>query len=163
MKALATLGPLGHVKPAPGTWGSAAAIPMAWVLHGVGGFPALVVATVVLAVLGTWATRQYMAATGTHDPSEVIIDEVVGQWIALWTVSGGLWFAGADPWLFPWPGWVAAFVAFRVFDIWKPGPIGWADRRPDAWGVMLDDIIAGLFSAIVVAVLAALAHGVLMV
>jgi len=162
MKALATLGPLGHLKPAPGTWGSAAAIPVAWVLHALGGFPVLVAATVLVTVLGTWATARYLETAQTQDPSEVIIDEVVGQWIALWPVSAGLWIAGTDPWVFPWPGWVTAFVAFRLFDIWKPGPVGWADRRPGAWGVMLDDIIAGLISACVVTLLAALAHGVLM-
>ena len=47
-----------------------------------------------------------------------------------------------------WPGWVAAFLLFRLFDIWKPGPIGWADRRHGAWAVMLDDLIAGVFAAI---------------
>jgi phosphatidylglycerophosphatase A len=57
---------------------------------------------------------------------------------------------------------IAAFVLFRLFDIWKPGPVGWADRRDDALGVMLDDVIAGVLGAIAVVALAALAHGVLM-
>jgi phosphatidylglycerophosphatase A len=61
-----------------------------------------------------------------------------------------------------WPGLIAAFVLFRLFDIWKPGPVGWADRRDDALGVMLDDVIAGVLGAIAVVALAALAHGVLM-
>ena len=52
------------------------------------------------------------------------------------------------------PGWIAAFVLFRLFDIWKPGPVGWADRRGDALGVMLDDVIAGVMAAIGVALLA---------
>ena len=47
-------------------------------------------------------------------------------------LSLGLWLAGAPPALFPWPGWVSAFVLFRLFDIWKPGPVGWADRREGA-------------------------------
>jgi phosphatidylglycerophosphatase A len=61
-----------------------------------------------------------------------------------------------------WPGWIAAFALFRLFDIWKPWIIGWADRRGDALGVMLDDVIAGIFAAIGVVVLAGLAHGVFM-
>jgi phosphatidylglycerophosphatase A len=60
-----------------------------------------------------------------------------------------------------WPGWVTAFLAFRLFDIWKPGPIGWADRRGDALGVMLDDILAGLAAALCVMAGAAISHGVL--
>ena len=74
-------------------------------------------------------------------------------------LSAGLWFAGAPPQLFPWPGWVSAFLLFRLFDIWKPGPVGWADRRPGPTGVMLDDVVAGLIAAALVTLLAALAHG----
>ena len=65
------------------------------------------------------------------------------MWIALWPLSAGLWHAGADPWVFPWPGWVGAFLMFRLFDVWKPGPVGWADRQPGAMGVMLDDVDRG--------------------
>ena len=90
----------------------------------------------------------------------MVIDEVVGQWIALWPLSAGLWLGGAEPWLFPWPGWVAAFVLFRLFDIWKPGPVGWADRLHSPMGVMLDDVIAGVLAALMVAASAAVAHGV---
>ena len=61
-----------------------------------------------------------------------------------------------------WPGWITAFIGFRLFDITKIGPIGWADRRGDALGVMLDDVIAGLFAAVLVMIFAALSHGVLM-
>jgi len=60
-----------------------------------------------------------------------------------------------------WPGWIAAFVLFRAFDILKPGPIGWADRRGGALGVMLDDVIAGAFAALGVLLLAGLWHGVM--
>lgn len=160
-RAIATVGGVGLMRPAPGTWGSAAAIPLGYGLHVVGGFPLLVLATLGVILLGWWAARAEAAATGTHDAGEIVIDEVAGLWIALWPLSGGLWHAGADPWLFPWPGWVGAFVLFRLFDIWKPGPIGWADRQPGAVGVMLDDVIAGLFAAIGVALAAYVAHGVL--
>ena len=66
--------------------------------------------------------------------------------------------AGVDV-LALWPGWIAAFVGFRLFDIWKPGPVGWADRRDDAVGVMLDDIVAGVMAALLVVALAAAYHG----
>ena len=160
-RLIATFGGVGLIRPAPGTWGSAAALPLGWVLHGLGGFPLLALATLAVAALGWWAARAEEAATGSHDESAIVIDEVAGQWIALWPLSLGLNHAGVDPWLFPWPGWLGAFLAFRLFDIWKPGPIGWADRQPGATGVMLDDLIAGVAAAVTVAVAAFIAHGVL--
>ena len=160
-RLIATFGGVGLIRPAPGTWGSAAALPLGWVLHGLGGFPLLALATFAVAALGWWAARAEEAATGSHDESAIVIDEVAGQWIALWPLSLGLNHAGVDPWLFPWPGWLGAFLAFRLFDIWKPGPIGWADRQPGATGVMLDDMIAGVAAALTVAAAAFIAHGVL--
>lgn len=155
---IATFFYVGLLKPAPGTWGSAAAIPVAYLLHGLGGFPLLLIATVLVFAVGWWATVEATRGSEDHDPSEIVIDEVAGQWVALLPVSLGLWMAGVDPWTFPWPGWVTAFVFFRLFDIWKPGPVGWADRRNDAFGVMMDDVIAGAMAACVVAAAAALAH-----
>lgn len=158
---VATMGGIGFLRPASGTWGSAAAIPLAWVIHATMGFPGLVILTILAFGLGWWATGVHVRATGTHDPSEVVIDEMVGQWIALWPLSAGLWHAGVDPWIFPYPGWIGAFLMFRLFDIWKPGPVGWADRREDPFGVMMDDVIAGLLAAVVVALAAAISHGAL--
>ena len=157
--AVTTVLGLGRLPGAPGTWGSAAAVPAAWVIHGLLGFPGLFAVTLLVFALGWWATAEALRHTDDEDPSEIVIDEVAGQWIALWPLSGGLWHAGVDPWIFPWPGWVGAFVMFRLFDIWKPGPVGWADRRGGAAGVMLDDAIAGLFAAVVVAAAAAVSHG----
>lgn len=125
------------------------------------GFPGLAIATVCAFFLGWWATAEVVKNTKREDPSEVVVDELVGQWIALWPLSFGLWQAGAGDWVFPWPGWVAAFVLFRLFDIWKPGPVGWADRMATPLGVMLDDVIAGVLAAAGVAALAAIAHGVM--
>ena len=102
-----------------------------------------------------------MTRGGTdHDPSEIVIDEVIGQWIALLPLSFAAWNMGLNM-LVMWPGWIAAFAFFRLFDIWKPGPVGWADRRGDALGVMLDDVIAGVFAAFGVLALAGLYHGLL--
>ncbi|MEM9229756.1 MAG: phosphatidylglycerophosphatase A [Pseudomonadota bacterium] len=161
IRAITSFGFVGLMPVAPGTFGSLAAIPMAYLLHGIGGFPLLLLATAAAFPLGIWATAR-LTKGGDPDPSEVVIDEVVGQWIALWPLSAGLWMAQADPWVFPWPGWVGAFVMFRLFDIWKPGPVGWADRKHSPFGVMLDDVIAGVLAAVVVTLAAALAHGWLM-
>jgi phosphatidylglycerophosphatase A len=160
-RAIATLGGVGLIRPAPGTWGSLAALLPGYALHVIGGFPLLLAGTVAAGLIGWRAARAEERATGNHDASEIVIDELVGIWIALMPLSFGLWHAGADPWLFPWPGWVGAFAMFRLFDIWKPGPIGWADRQPGATGVMLDDVIAGFFAAIVVMLAAGVAHGVM--
>ena len=67
-----------------------------------------------------------------------------------------------EPWVFPWPGWIGAFLLFRLFDVRKPWLVGWADRRGDAIGLMLDDVMAGLMAAVVVAVAAGVAHGLLL-
>ncbi len=160
-RAIAVFFGAGLLRPGPGTWGSAVAVLVGYLIHALTGFPGLVVATAALFPVGWWAVATAGRATGRHDPGEYVVDEVVGQWVALLPVSGGFWFAGLDPWAFPWPGWVTAFVAFRVFDIWKPGLVGWADRRTDALGVMLDDVIAGAMAAAVVFAGAGLYHGVL--
>lgn len=160
-RLIATFLGIGMLRLGPGTWGSMAALPAAWALHRLGGFPAVAIATVAVFFLGWWATAVQTRGKADHDPGEIVIDEVVGQWIALWPVSWGAWAMGAEI-LRLWPGWIVAFVAFRLLDIWKPGPIGWADRRADALGVMLDDVIAGILAAVVVAAGAALAHGVLL-
>ncbi|WP_171168662.1 phosphatidylglycerophosphatase A [Ruegeria sp. HKCCA0370] len=157
---IGTVGGVGYLRPAPGTWGSLVALPMAWVLHMLGGFPLLALATVAVFVGGLWATRVMTEGRDDHDPSEIVIDEVAGQFIALWAISYPSWAHGIDITAL-WPGWVGGFILFRLFDITKPGPVGWADRRGDPMGVMLDDVIAGLFAAIGVMVLAGIAHGVL--
>ena len=157
-RLIATFGYVGHLRPAPGTWGSAAALPAAWIVHGIGSFWGLVAATIVVFFAGWWATANMTRGQANHDPSEIVIDEVAGQWIALWPLSFGMWNMGADPWAVPWQAAFIAFVLFRFFDITKLGPIGWADRRNDAFGVMMDDVIAGLFAGAALFIAAATAH-----
>lgn len=159
--AIATVFGVGHLRPAPGTWGSLAAFPLALGLHILGGWFLLLVAICGLFAIGLWATRVQTEGSDNHDPSEIVVDEVVGQWISLLPISIGASMMSTSVFAL-WPGLIAAFVLFRLFDIWKPGPVGWADRRDDALGVMLDDVIAGVLGAIAVVALAALAHGVLM-
>jgi len=164
IRAITTVAYVGRLRPAPGTWGSAVAVALALLLHGIGLFPLLLVATVAVTALGFWAVARDLATrpAGDTDPSEIVIDEVAGQWLAMLAPSLGFWMAGLGSWHFPWPGWVGAFVLFRLFDIWKPGPVGWADRKGGAMGVMLDDLIAGAFAGIGVFLAAGLYHGVLM-
>lgn len=157
---VASFGYVGLAPVAPGTVGSLAALPLGWILHGLGGFPLLAVATVAVFVLGMWSIAR-LPAGSDHDPSWVVIDEVAGQWIALFPLSAGLWHAGADAWLFPWPGWIGAFVMFRLFDIWKPWLVGRADAMGGPLGVMLDDVVAGIMAAAVVALAAGVSHGIL--
>lgn len=157
MRAIATFGYVGLLKPAPGTWGSLAALPVAWVILTLGGWIALVVATTALFFVGLEAARAEAEASGDHDPSHVVIDEVVGQWIALLPVGLGAAMTGSAV-LALWPGWIVAFALFRIFDILKPGPVGKADRRGDAIGLMMDDVWAGAIAATGVVILAALAH-----
>lgn len=158
---IATWFGVGLMRPAPGTWGTLAALPFAWALHQLGGFAALALATVVVFLLGWWVSVIETRGSADPDPSEIVIDEVAGMWLALWPVSFGAQWMGVDITLL-WPGWVVAFLAFRLFDIWKPGPAGWADRLHTPLGLMLDDIFAAIFAAVVVIAAAVVAHGVLM-
>ena len=157
---IATVGGVGYMRPAPGTWGSLVALPLAWLIHVFGGFPLLLIGVIASFLKGLWATSVMTKGSDDHDPSEIVIDEVAGQWIALLPLSCAAWSRGLDITVL-WPGWVAAFVLFRLFDITKLGPIGKADRRGDPLGVMLDDVIAGVFAAIGVMIFAGLWHGVI--
>ncbi|MEM7178640.1 MAG: phosphatidylglycerophosphatase A [Pseudomonadota bacterium] len=157
IRAFVTVFYLGLLPKAPGTWGSVAAIPLGYAMHYLGGFMLLAGVTVALLILGIWATGIYLAGR-SEDPSEVVIDEVVGMLITLWPLSWGLTQAGADPHVFPWPGWVIGLILFRFFDVLKPPPIRWLDR-PNAVGVMMDDVAAGIISAILVYLAAWVAHG----
>ncbi|MFV0490517.1 MAG: phosphatidylglycerophosphatase A [Pseudorhodobacter sp.] len=151
----------GLLRPAPGTWGSAVAVGLGLTLYRIGHFPLLAVATALVTALGFWACQRELADRPGEDPSEIVIDEVAGQWLALLFPALGFWFAGLPNDSFPYPGWLAAFVLFRLFDIWKPWLVGKADRRGDAVGVMLDDLWAGFFAGVGTMALAAIAHGIM--
>lgn len=161
-KLISTFFGAGLLKPAPGTWGSLAALPVAYALHVLGGFPLFFGATIAVFIVGWWATMAHVAGLANPDPSEIVIDEVVGMWIALWPLSFGLWHAGVDRSVFPYPGWIGGFLMFRLFDIWKPWPVSWADNLHSPFGVMLDDVIAGLMAALVVSIAAYISHSYLM-
>lgn len=132
--ALATLGPVGRLRPAPGSWGSAAAVIIAAALVQLGGWT-LEVATLIICVLGVRAAAIYDREMGSKDASDIVIDEVAGQWITLLVVP------------LDWRWWVVGFFVFRLFDILKPGPVRLAERLPGGYGVMADDIVAGTLAA----------------
>ena len=129
---------------APGTAGSLAALPLGWLLLGLPSVaPAIVV--IAAAIVGIRICGKTADALGTHDHGSIVWDEFVGLWIALLLVPAG------------WAWWLLAFLLFRVFDIAKPWPIGALDKRVSGGlGIMLDDIVAGLFAGGSVWLLAAL-------
>ena len=136
-KLLATWFGAGLLPKAPGTWGSLAALPLAWIIASWGGTWALAAATLLVSLIGWWAAETYAGQTGIADPSEVVIDEVAGQWLTLLVVPPNLWF------------YLAGFALFRLFDIRKPWPVSWADRSlPGGLGIMVDDLFAGLYAAL---------------
>jgi phosphatidylglycerophosphatase A len=157
--AISTFFGAGHLRPASGTWASAITVALAVAVYQAGWALAVPVGCVVATLAGFWAVPRYLLATGGEDPSEVVIDEVAGQLLALSFTAILLWWHGVpDLLLAAWPGWVAPFLLFRLFDIWKPWLVGQADRMPGAKGVMLDDLWAGLFAGLCSVVLAGLYH-----
>ncbi len=128
----------GFCPVAPGTAGSLAALILGVLLMRLSP-AALPIAILLACVLGVWSVRR--AAAGAADPGWVVIDEFAGQWIAMLPLTGFPLSPSACL------GVAASFALFRLFDITKPGPVGWADRRHDAIGVMADDVIAGAMAA----------------
>ena len=132
---IATLGPIGRL-PAPGTAGSAIAVLSGLYLMSLGPF-ILILSWITCLIIGTFASAHYTDMTGRKDPSEVIIDEVAGQWVALLFIPHDILYL------------IAAFILFRLFDITKCWPVNWAERLPGGLGVMVDDLLAGLMAGII--------------
>ncbi len=131
---VATLG-VGNLPKAPGTWGSLLAL-AAWLAFMPTDSTIQWISIFIAFFLGCLATHFYERFYQRHDPKEVVVDEVVGMWIAL-TVIDGPTIVGS----------FMAFLLFRLFDIWKPFPIGWMDRQvPGAFGTMVDDVAAGFMA-----------------
>lgn len=163
IRAINTFFGVGLMRPAPGTWGSAAALVLGVAIDRYIGFWALVAATVAVTALGFWSVGRELHGRPGEDPSEIVIDEVAGQWLALLFPAAAFWARSLEDWaVVAYPGWVAAFIFFRLFDIWKPWLVGRADRRGDAAGVMLDDLWAGVFAGLATMVAAGVAHGIIM-
>ena len=138
----------GLLKPAPGTWGSAAALPFAWAIAHFIDPLALIVAAALLFPIGCWAADRYDNEHGSHDASEIVVDEVVGVWLTLSILP------------VDWLHYAAGFLAFRIFDILKPWPIRWADKRVSGgFGVMLDDVLAAIYAMAAIYLLGLLISG----
>ncbi len=142
---------IGLIGPAPGTWGSAAAIPLGVLLAHAGGPWVIAAAAVVIFVAGLFASHHLIGTFpkgSDSDNSAIVVDEVAGQLIAM------------IPALLSPSLWIAAFFLFRFFDVTKLGPTGWLERRvKGAAGVMIDDIAAGIMAGLCVWGLAALGLG----
>ncbi len=140
--SLATWFGAGFLPKAPGTWGSLAALPLAWLLLEFVGLYGLASATFLLLAAGVWAAQKYIEKSGRNDPSEVVIDEVVGQWLTILVMALFSSFHDSVA------NYGLAFVAFRLFDIWKPFPIAFVERRfDDGLGIMIDDLVAAVYAA----------------
>lgn len=125
----------GLIRPAPGTWGSAAALPFAAAIALAWGPTALLPAALLIFLIGWAAAARIARVTGLEDPQSVVIDEVVGIFLTLSLVP-------VRP-----LSYAIGFLAFRLFDITKPFPVGWADRQVGGgFGVMLDDVLAALYA-----------------
>ena len=143
---------VGFLRPAPGTWGSTIGIILAYILLKTVTFMTFCLLLLFVILIGFWSTKKYIGKNSEKsDPAEVVVDEVIGQWIAVLPIGymiqlpeinvEGLWFA-----------WIWAFVSFRFFDILKLGLVGWADNLGGALGVLLDDILAGIAAGFTVVV-----------
>lgn len=136
-RSIAMVGGLGRIPAMPGTWASAAAVPAAWALHIAGGVPLLALATVLVFLIGLWASGIAANEAGVKDPGWIVIDEIAGQWLVLLVVPPDIEL------------YALGFVLFRIADIWKPWPASWADRALTGGpGVMVDDLFAAAWAAL---------------
>jgi len=139
---------VGYSPKASGTAGSLATLPFAFVLAYYGGFYALLAFFVLVYVIGTIASKEVLKYT-SHDPSLIVIDEVAGQLVPL------LFFSYEPIEMHIWWLHIAlpSFVLFRIFDIFKPFPASYFDQKMlNEHGVMLDDIVAGLYALLVMVI-----------
>lgn len=145
----------GYLRPGPGTWGSLAGL-AAWVLllggqrspAGAAASWLMLAAPLALTLVAVWAAERVVGETGQKDPSFIVIDEWAGIWFALTPL---LFTTTLQPQ--PWLLWAARmavpFMLFRLFDIWKPGLVNAAQRLPGGWGVVMDDVLAGLLTGFI--------------
>lgn len=129
---------LGLLPMAPGTWTSLVALPAAWLIAGATGRVGLALAAAVVFLVGVWAAGACIRQLDDQDPSRVVIDEIAGQWLTLLAVEPNFLH------------YAVGFVLFRAFDILKPWPVSWADRRiKGGFGVMFDDVLAAGYAGLI--------------
>jgi len=139
---LATWFGAGLLPTAPGTWGALAALPCGALLKYFVSLPVFIAATGFVFLVGIWACEKYIEHLEIDDPASAVIDEVAAQWLVLWFVPLNVW------------AYLAAFVLFRGFDIMKPWPVSWLDRKlKGGFGTMIDDVVAALYALIILGIL----------
>ncbi len=131
---MATCFKIGHLPIAPGTWGSLAAVIGWWLWLQYLDPLVFIVLIISIFTIGVFAINIIIDHTGEKDPSRVVIDEVSGQWLGLLMLPDGTLYIDG------------AFILFRFLDIFKPWPIRQLEQLPKGWGVMLDDMLAGLLT-----------------
>lgn len=141
---LATWFGCGFSPKAPGTAGSLGAIPL-YLLVARAGLPGVAIAGVVVGAVGVWSSSVVAKQRGLKDPQLVVIDEVAGVLVTMLPVR-----------VVSWQAVVAGFLLFRLFDVVKPWPIRRLEALPGGWGIMLDDVGAGIVAAAIMAALVAL-------
>jgi len=132
---------IGKLPFAPGTWASIMATVIWLFLFNSANSYLLPIFSIILLIIGTYFSHLSLKKSNDHDPSYIVIDEWVGQWIALSFIPVNLSFA------------IIGLVLFRFFDISKIGPIRYFEKLPGAFGVMLDDVVAGLLTMLVIYIL----------
>ncbi len=137
----------GFLPAAPGTWASLVAIPLASLVAAFAGAGGLFGFALGVALIGVHAAGETARLRGRVDPPEIVVDEVAGQSIALvpvWALvpqgAHALRIGAA----------LSSFLIFRILDVWKPGPIAALERLPHGWGIMADDVVAGVIAAVFV-------------
>jgi phosphatidylglycerophosphatase A len=130
----------GYSPVASGTAGSALAVLMYWFIPTFSDTPVLLAMIAIFFVIGVWASTELESVYG-HDPSEATIDEFVGQWISLLFLPRTALVAALS------------FFFFRLFDITKPEPASSLEKLPKGWGVMMDDVMAGIYANVAVQVI----------
>ncbi|MCG3873376.1 MULTISPECIES: phosphatidylglycerophosphatase A [unclassified Psychrobacter] len=143
----------GLPRRAPGTWGTVGGLIVAIPLLSLGFVPFLII-TILSCVIGSWICGRTSELMGGHDNPHIVWDEWAGMWLTLLPLSymgiadGNFWQNIAQTSSIV--AIIIAFILFRFFDIIKPPPIGWADKKvAGGLGIMLDDIIAGIMAAAV--------------
>jgi len=138
---IATCFKVGYLPFAPGTWGSVFAILLWWVLLKDLNTFIFGVVIIIFLLIGIVVSNIIIDQSGDHDPSHIIIDELVGQWLALFLLPEGFFNIAIS------------FILFRFFDIIKPWPIRLIEKLPKGLGVMSDDLTAGLITLVLIQVI----------
>ena len=138
---IATCFKVGYLPLAPGTWGSIFAILVWWVLLKDLDLLIFGIVIILFFFIGIIVSNIIIDQNGDNDPSHIIIDELVGQWLALWMLPDGSFYI------------IIVFILFRFFDIIKPWPIRFMEQLPKGLGVMCDDLTAGLITLILIQII----------